>query len=61
MDLKKLCESKNISLKILSKKSGVSISYLYQLQNGIKDNPSLKVAEKLADVLGITIAELMSN
>ncbi len=41
----------------LSQESGVSRGYLWQLETGGKDRPSLDVLERLAKALGVSIAE----
>jgi len=41
----------------LCEASGVSRPYLWQLETGGKDRPSLEVLEKLAKALGISVAE----
>ena len=41
----------------LSQESGVSRAYLWQLETGGKDKPSLDVLERLARALGVSVAE----
>lgn len=41
----------------LARQSGVSRAYVYQLEQGVKANPSLEVLEKLAGVLGVSVSD----
>ena len=54
-------EEKNISLSELSSKSGISYSYLLQLEAGKKFNPSLDTLDKICDALDIDITFLFIN
>jgi transcriptional regulator with XRE-family HTH domain len=45
----------------LCEASGVSRPYLWQLETGGKDRPSLEVLEKLAKALGISVAEFAAE
>ena len=51
-------ERRNISLSELSSKSGISYSYLLQLEKGLKTNPSLNTLEKLCNALDVNITFL---
>ena len=46
--LKQLRIEKGYSLKEFSIKTGVSTTYLNDLENGIRDNPSLDIIDKIA-------------
>lgn len=41
----------------LAKESGVSRAYLWQLETGGKDRPSLEILERLAGALGVGVSE----
>jgi len=41
----------------LAKESGVSRAYLWQLETGGKDRPSLDILERLAKALGVGVSE----
>jgi transcriptional regulator with XRE-family HTH domain len=41
----------------LSKESDVSRAYLWQLETGGKENPSLDVLQRLANALGVSVSE----
>lgn len=49
--------SKNMSLRELAKRSGVSHSYLSQLENGKTNNPSIEVSRKIAKGLNVPLYE----
>ena len=49
------------SMKDLSRRSGVSIAYLGKLKAGDMTNPSANVLEKLANGIGIDVAELTAR
>jgi len=59
MRLKELRKSYKLSLRELSKRSGLSLAYLCQLENNAKKNPSVKTVKLLADVFSVTIEDLM--
>lgn len=51
--LKRLRETKKLSLTDLVKMTGITQGYLSELESGSKKNPGLKTVEKLAKALGI--------
>ena len=57
----RLREEKRLSAGQLAKAARLSRGYLWQLESGGKNNPSLEVLQKLAGVLGVTVAELGEN
>ena len=54
--IKKIREEKNITLRDLAKKSNISYSYISLLENGKKENPSIKIIEGLAKVLDVPVS-----
>ncbi|PYG83883.1 helix-turn-helix protein [Ruminiclostridium sufflavum DSM 19573] len=54
--IKKIREEKNISLRNLSEKSNISYSYISLLENGKKENPSIKIIEELARILEVPVS-----
>ena len=42
----------------LARESGVSRAYLWQLEKGGKDRPSLQILERLAKALGVGLSEI---
>lgn len=56
--IKEIREKKNITLYRLSKETGLSRSYLTDLENNKKTNPSLETAYKISIVLNVGIRDL---
>ena len=56
--LKQLRIEKGYSLDEFSKLSGISISYLNELENGSKRNPSLDIIHKIAIALNKNIVDI---
>lgn len=57
-NLRRLRQEKQLSLPVLSLQAGVSKGYVYSLEKGEMDNPSVDVLFKIAKVLDCTIADL---
>jgi DNA-binding XRE family transcriptional regulator len=49
---------KGMNLKELAEKAEISTGYLCHLEKGTRVNPSIKVIEKIAKVLGKNISDL---
>lgn len=60
-NLKQIRIRRNLTLKQLSIKTGISITYLNDLENLYRINPSLEKIDKLCKVLGISEKELKGN
>ncbi|WP_313558840.1 helix-turn-helix domain-containing protein [Ruminiclostridium cellobioparum] len=58
-NLKMLRESKGMTLKELSKSSGVHLSYISSLERGEKSNPSIDIIQKLSKGLGMSEQEVL--
>lgn len=56
--IKNIREKKNITIYRLSKITGINRSYLTQLENNKKFNPSLEVMYKIANALDVKIDDL---
>lgn len=56
--IKQIRIKKKISLYRLSKATGISIGYLQELENNKKNNPTLVVLDKIANVLNVPIKRL---
>ena len=56
--LKKIRKNKNLTIKELSEKSGVSMGYICHLENGTRNNPSRDIMEKISEALGKNIMEI---
>jgi transcriptional regulator with XRE-family HTH domain len=50
--LKKIREQKNLDIRDLSEKSGISLPQIYNIESGRSKNPQKRTREKLIEVLG---------
>ena len=57
MNIKTIRDSKKISLSVLKRRSGVSVSHISDIENNYKI-PSIVVAEKIARALDVSIVDL---
>lgn len=55
--LKKIRKAKKITLKQLEKITGISNSYISDLENGRRINPSIEKLEKLAKALDVNVVD----
>lgn len=60
-NIKILREKKGLSKKKLSELSGVSVSYISELENLKKNSPSIDIIDKLANALDITKGDLLKE
>ena len=51
-------KEKGIILEELAKKTGISTGYLCHLEKGTRQNPSTKIMENIAQILGKSITEI---
>lgn len=56
--IKEIRENKNITLYRLSKLTGLSRTYLRNLENNINANPTVSVLEKISIALNVDIKDL---
>ena len=56
--IKSIREKKNITIYRLSKITGINRTYLTQLENNKKFNPSLKIMYKIANALDVKVDDL---
>lgn len=56
----KIAKEKNITMYKLAKDSGLSMSYVWEICKGKKENPSITVVSKIAKVLDVKLDELIS-
>lgn len=56
--IKEIRENKNVTLYNLSKNTGISRTYLRELENNKKNNPTLQTLYKIALVLDVNIKDL---
>lgn len=52
---------KNLTQKELAKKTSLSQSYINELENGKKKNPSTEVLCNIAKALGVTVSEILEE
>lgn len=57
-NIKKVREENNISIYQLSKKTGISRTYLVELENNKKSNPTIQILYQIALVLNVNIKDL---
>ena len=65
-DKKTICEvlrllriSNDLTIKELSEKTGISASYIADLENGKKDSPSIEIIDKYSKALNVSKATIM--
>jgi transcriptional regulator with XRE-family HTH domain len=56
--IKKLRKLNGLTLEELADKVGCSKNYIWEIENGKKDNPSFNIIIKIADVLNVSIDQL---
>ena len=56
--IKEIRQNKNLSIYAVAEKTGLTPSYISNLENGYKDNPTKDVMEKIATALGQTVPEV---
>lgn len=59
--IKKLRENKKMSISELAEKAGVAKSYLSSIERNIQSNPSIQFMEKIGQVLGVSVKELLGE
>lgn len=59
--IKRLRKQKKLKQGELARNSGISQTYLCELENGRKTNPSTDVLIRIANALNVNIAELIDN
>lgn len=59
--IKQLRLQRGISLSDLAERADVSKSYLSTIERDIQKNPSIQFLEKIADVLGISVLQLIGT
>src|SRR5699024_6289478 len=59
--IKQLREEKDMSISELAEKACVAKSYLSSIERIIQFNPSIQFIEKISNVLGVSIRELISE
>lgn len=59
--VRELRKANNLTMSELAKKSGTASSYISDLENGKIKNPSINKIEKIAEALGVSLAELVKK
>ena len=59
--IRSMRKARKLSLRDLNKLSGVTISYISQLERGDAQNPSLKRVSMIAKGLGVDLSDLLSE
>jgi transcriptional regulator with XRE-family HTH domain len=57
--LRKLRESRDMSMAALAAKAKVTDAYIAMLETGTRKNPSLAILKRLAKALGVPVTELL--
>jgi XRE family transcriptional regulator, master regulator for biofilm formation len=57
--LKRYREERGMTINELSHLAGISKSYISSIERGLQKNPSIKVLQKLADTLDISLSQLL--
>ncbi len=50
-----------ISAEELSRRSGINMRTIYQIENSEQENPRLTTIQKIAEGLGVGLTDLLSN
>jgi|SRR5690625_435505 len=59
--IKQLRNEKDLSISELADRAGVAKSYLSSIERNIQSNPSIQFMEKISQVLGVTVNELLRD
>ncbi|WEG11528.1 helix-turn-helix domain-containing protein [Pullulanibacillus sp. KACC 23026] len=59
--IKKLRESRGLSLTELAERAGVAKSYLSTIERNLRSNPSIQFIEKVAEVLNVSVTSLIDE
>lgn len=59
-NITKIAKEKNITMYRIAKDSDLSMSYVWEICKGKRENPSIAVISKIAKVLNTTVDELIS-
>ncbi|MDU1306257.1 MAG: helix-turn-helix transcriptional regulator [Clostridium perfringens] len=60
-NINEIAKEKNITMYRLAKDSNLSMSYVWEICKGKRENPSITVVCKIAKALGTTVEELISK
>ena len=60
-NITRIAKEKNITMYRIAKDSNLSMSYVWEICKGKRENPSITVICKIAKALGTTVEELISK
>lgn len=60
-NIRRIAEEKNISFYRICKDGKISNSYMSDLINNKRNNPSIDILRRISKVLGVSIEELIKN
>ena len=60
-NIREIRESKNITAYKLAKETNLSLSYLTELENNKKNNPTLQILCKIASALDVKVKDLFEE
>lgn len=60
-NIRRIAQEKNISFYRICKDGKVSNSYMSDLINNKRKNPSIDILKRISNVLGVSIDELIKN
>ncbi|ALG49405.1 helix-turn-helix domain-containing protein [Clostridium perfringens] len=60
-NIARIAKEKNITMYRIAKDSNLSMSYVWEICKGKRENPSITVICKIAKALGTTVEELISK
>lgn len=59
--IKQLRKEKRMSISELAEKAGVAKSYLSSIERNLQSNPSIQFIEKISQVLGVSVNDLIND
>ncbi|WP_099330025.1 helix-turn-helix domain-containing protein [Clostridium paraputrificum] len=59
-NIKRISKEKDITMYRIAKEGNLSTSYVWEIVQGKRENPSIRVIKKIANVLEVTVDELVS-
>lgn len=59
--IKQIAEERNLTISSIALGSNVSVSYLNEIVNNVKKNPSIYIVKNIAEHLNISIEKLLEE
>ena len=59
--IKQLRKEKRMTISELAEKAGVAKSYLSSIERNLQSNPSIQFIEKISQVLGVSVNDLIND